>query len=103
MYQKIKNDHNGDQDIARTLFLNLDNKSHTLNYNNVEVELNKQGWHSHFQSWVDPNVMNTLNGMIILKNDLENNTYDVLSSVVLHLIQNGASLKIDYEKSKIYR
>ena len=42
--------------------------------------------------------MNTLNGMIILKNDLENNTYDVLSSIVLHLIQNGASLKIDYEK-----
>ena len=98
VYQKIKNYHNGDQDIARALFLNLDNKSLIINYDNVEIELNKQGWHSHFQSWVDPNVMNSLNGMIILKKDLENNTYDVLSSVILHLIQNGADLKIDYEK-----
>lgn len=97
-YQKIKNNNQGDQNMARALFLNLDEKMQIDTYNNVNIEINKKGWHSHFQSWTDPNVMNSLGGKIILKNELENNTFDTLSSIILHIIQNGSSIKMDYDK-----
>ena len=97
-YQQIKKDNQDDQNIARALFLNLDEKMQSDTYGNVKIEINKKGWHSHFQSWTDPNVMNSLSGKIILKKELENNPFDTLSSVILHLIQNGYQVKIDYDK-----
>lgn len=97
-YQQIKKDNQDDQNIARALFLNLDEKVQSDTYDNVKIEINKKGWHSHFQSWTDPNVMNSLSGKIILKKELENNPFDTLSSVILHLIQNGYQVKIDYDK-----
>ena len=47
VYQIIKNNNNGDQNIARNIFLNLDDHSEKLNINNTEIEINKKGWHTH--------------------------------------------------------
>ena len=80
--------------------MNLDNHSSFEKINNVDVEINKQGWHTHTSSWTDPNVINSLNGMIVLKKDLISNAFEVLSSVILHFIQSGAKIKMDYNLIK---
>ena len=74
IYQKIKNHHNGEKSIPQNIFLNLDNQSSFTKINNVEVEINKQGWHTHALSWIDSNVINSLNGKVVLKKDLNENT-----------------------------
>ena len=43
--------------------------------------MNKQGWHTHTSSWTDVSVINSLNGKVILKKDLEENTFESLSSI----------------------
>ena len=45
--------------------------------------MNKQGWHTHTSSWTDVSVINSLNGKVILKKDLEENTFESLSSIML--------------------
>ena len=102
VYQKIKNNHNGDKNIAQNIFLNLDKHSSFMNVDNVEVEINKQGWHTHTLSWVDSNVINSLKGKIILKKDLVQNTFEVLSSIILHFIQSGTNIKMDYNLIKTF-
>ena len=97
VYQTIKDSNHNDQEIARNYFLNLDNHSFFKNINNIDVEFNKQGWHTHTMSWTNTNVINSLNGKVIIKNDLINDTYEVLSSIILHLIQSGANLNMDYK------
>ncbi len=96
VYQKIKNQFNGNREIAQNIFLNLDDQSSFVKFNNVDVEINRQGWHTHMESWTDINVMNSLNGKIILKKDLYENTFETLSSIILHFIQSGAKIKMDY-------
>ena len=72
----------------------------TIEIENVNVEINKQGWHTHTTSWIDPNAINSLNGKVILKKDIISNTFEVLSSVILHFIQSGANIKMDYNLIK---
>ena len=100
VYQKIKNSLKGNKSLAQNIFLNLDNHSSFEKINNVDIEINKQGWHTHTSSWTDPNVINSLNGKIVLKKDLISNAFEVLSSVILHFIQSGAKIKIDYNLIK---
>ena len=102
VYQKIKNKFNGDKTIAQNSFLNLDNHSSFIKINDVDVEINKQGWHTHISSWTDSNVINSLKGKIILKKDLIQNTFDVLSSLILHFIQSGINIKMDYNLIKSF-
>ena len=102
VYQKIKNKFNGDKTIAQNFFLNLDNHSSFIKINDVDVEINKQGWHTHISSWTDSNVINSLKGKIILKKDLIQNTFDVLSSLILHFIQSGINIKMDYNLIKSF-
>ena len=100
VYQKIKNQFKGNKEIAQNIFLNLDDQSSFVKFNNVDVEINRQGWHTHMESWTDINVMNSLNGKIILKKDLYENTFETLSSIILHFIQSGAKIKMDYNVIK---
>lgn len=97
VYEKLKISHNNDLTSTRSYFLNVDSQTLKEKINGVDVEINKMGWHTHFGSWTSPNVINALKGKIILKKDLINNTFDTLSSIILHLIQSGADIKIDYE------
>ena len=97
VYQKIKNQNQDDQNIARSSFLNLDNQTYFVNIDSTKVEMNKQGWHTHTSSWTDTNVINSLNGKVILKKDLDENTFEILSSIILHFIQSGLKIKMDYK------
>lgn len=97
VYQKIKNEVNGDQDLAKVLFLNLDNQPIKKKINNAEIELNKKGWHTHVDSWASPTVLNVHKGKVILKQDLISNTFDTLGSVILHLIQSGINAELKYD------
>lgn len=102
VYKRIKYKNNGDQEVAKNIFLNLDNLSYFKDIDDVKVEVNKQGWHTHTLSWSNINVINSLNGKIILKKDLLNNTFETLSSILLHFVQSGSNIKMDYKIIKSF-
>ena len=97
VYKYIKKNNNNDQEIARNIFLNLDQKASHENFNNTSFYLSNKGWHTNVQSWTDANVVNSLRGKIISKKELQNNTYEVLCSIILHLIQSGVEIELDYD------
>ena len=96
-YQKIKKDNNNDQEIARNIFLNLDQKTVQKKVKDIDFYLNKQGWHTHAQSWLDANVVNSLRGKIVTIKELQENTYETLSSIILHFIQSGTEIELNYD------
>ena len=97
VYKFIKRNNNNDQEIARNIFLNLDHKASFKEHTNSSFYLSKKGWHINTQSWTDPNVINSLKGKIISKKELQDNSYDVLSSIILHLIQSGVDMDLNYD------
>ena len=97
VYKFIKRNNNNDQEIARNIFLNLDHKASLEEYNCSSFYLSKKGWHTNIQSWTDANVINSLKGKIISKKELHNNSYEVLSSIILHLIQSGVEIDLNYD------
>ena len=97
VYQFIKKTHNNDSEIARNIFLNLDQKVPKQDFNKTSFYLSNKGWHINTQSWTDANVVNSLRGKIITKKDIQNNSYEVLSSIILHLIQSGVQIELDYD------
>ena len=96
VYQKIKTQNNNNQDIAKNIFLNLDDQPEKIVFGKTNFSFNKKGWHVNAQSWTDPNVMNSLRGKVILKKDLINETFDVLSSIILHFVQSGVDIELNY-------
>ena len=94
---KQETQNNDDQEIARNTFLNLDGKSFDQQINNISFNLTNKGWHTNTFSWTDANVLNSLKGKIISKKDLYENTYEVLSSIILHLIQSGVGIELNYD------
>tara|TARA_B100001057_G_scaffold360221_1_gene362516 strand:+ start:2215 stop:3156 length:942 start_codon:yes stop_codon:yes gene_type:complete len=97
VYSSIKEKNNNDQEIARNVFLNLDEKSFNEDIKDTSFHLSKKGWHTNTLSWTDANVINSLKGKIISKKELLENTYDVLSSIILHLIQSGVEIDLNYD------
>ena len=97
VYKFLKRKHNNDQEIARNYFLNLDHRASLEEHNNSSFYLSKKGWHTNIQSWTDANVINSLKGKIISKKELHNNSYEVLSSIILHLIQSGVDMDLNYD------
>ena len=97
VYKFIKNKNNNDQEIARNVFLNLDHKATLQEYKNSSFYLSKKGWHTNTQSWTDANVINSLKGKIISKRELKTNSYETLSSIILHLIQSGVEIDLNYD------
>jgi hypothetical protein len=95
-YSEIKKNNSNDQIIAKNIFLNLDDTPTVSNIENVNIEIARKGWNIHVKSWTNENVINVLNGKVILKKDLEKDTYDVLSSIILHLIQTGSKIDLNY-------
>lgn len=97
VYEKIKEINSHNQDLAKNIFLNLDNQMSLENISSKEFQINKQGWHTNTRSWLDPNVLNSLNGKYVTIKALQENAYEVLSSIVLHLIQSGLKINLDYK------
>ena len=97
VYSKIKKNNNEDQEIARNIFLNLDQKSIDESYVNVKFSSSNKGWPVHTESWTDANVSDSLRGKVISKKEICNNTFEALSSVILHLIQSGVHMELNYD------
>ena len=97
VYLKIKKNNNEDQEIARNIFLNLDQKSIDESYLNVKFSSSNKGWRVHTESWTDANVLDSLRGKVISKKEICNNTFEALSSVILHLIQSGIEMELNYD------
>ena len=68
------------------------NPSDNPNFNPLQ-----QGWQIHSQSWQDSNVINSLRGKIIMYEDLINDKFETLSSIILHLIQSEVNLDLRYD------
>ena len=77
--------------------MNLDQKELKYDFGKTSFYLSKKGWHTNTQSWTDANVVNSLKGKIISTKELKNNSYEVLSSIILHLIQSGVEIELDYD------
>ena len=97
VYTKIKKSVNQDQEIARNIFLNLDQKAQDDVYSKANFKFPSKGWHIHTDSWSDPNVLSSLRGKIISTKEIINNTYETLSSIILHLIQSGIQMELNYD------
>ena len=102
VYLKIKKLVNQDQEIARNIFLNLDQKAQDDSYSNVNFKFPSKGWHIHTDSWSDQNVLTSLRGKIISKKEINNNTFETLSSVILHLIQSGVEMDLNYDLIELF-
>jgi len=96
IYSKLKKEYDNDAEVARNVFLNLDNKSFFSQINQTNYEMNIKGWHTNTESWTNINVINSLRGQILLKKHISNNPYDSLSSIIFHLIQSGVEIEMDY-------
>ena len=97
VYQTIKNKNNDDQEISRNIFLNLDKKPSSEKIGRTNFSIIKKGWHTHSQSWLDANVINSLRGKTVSVKELFENTYETLSSIIMHLIQSGVNIDLNYE------
>ncbi len=102
VYSKIKKSVNQDQEIARNIFLNLDQKSQDDFHSKVNFKFPSKGWHIHTNSWSDQNVITSLRGKIISKKEIYNNTFETLSSVILHLIQSGVEMELNYDLIELF-
>ena len=100
IYNSIKVLNNNDIEMSRNILLNLDGRSKYIDLPNLNIEINRQGWHTNTLSWKDPNVINSLRGKIILKDELIDNTSETLGSIIFHLIQSGVDITLDYELIK---
>ncbi len=95
LYQKIK-DRLNSKDLAINEFLNSDDTPLINSYNNVELCVTRKGWGVFTNSWSDPNVVNSLRGAIVKKEELYDNPEEFFASVILHLRQSNCDVPLDY-------
>ena len=81
---------------------NLDNKPSEEIIDNLIFKINKQGWHTFSNSWKDENVVNSLRGITIKKEEINNSPYEKISEILMHLIQSGLNIEIDYDLIESY-
>lgn len=97
VYKKIKFSNTHDKFLSQNMMFNLDNSIIKKKYENVDVEITKKDWSTHTNSWSDPNVINSFKGMIISKEDLIEKSNEIFSSIILHMIQSGLDIQLDYK------
>ncbi len=95
LYQKIK-DRLNSKDLAINEFLNSDDTPLINSFNNVELCVTRKGWGVFTNSWSDPNVVNSLRGAILKKEELYDNPEEFYASVILHLRQSNCDVPLDY-------
>ena len=102
VYKKIRDHNQNDQQVARNLFLNLDNQPSNETIDNLTFTINKQGWYTFNKSWKDENVINSLRGISVKKSDINDSPYEKFSEILMHLIQSGLNIEIDYDLIESY-
>ena len=101
IYKKLKSNIQ-DQQLAKNILLNLDQKANEQTIANVKFKINKQGWHTFCKSWNDENVINSLRGLIVKKSALVENPYEILIEILMHLVQSGLSIDIKHDLIESY-
>lgn len=97
VYSRLKKINNGDKNISQNIMFNLDNSTHVVSHNDVSIEIMKKGWTVHSNSWCDPNVINSMRGIFIKKEDFKLNPEETYANLILHLRQSGEEIPLDYK------
>ena len=84
------------KDLAMNTFLNSDNEPLKYNFENSILTVTRKNWAIFNNSWSDPNVANTLRGVILKKTDYFENPDEFFASIVLHLRQSGYDIPLNY-------
>lgn len=96
VYQKYKNKLQS-KDLAMNMFLNSDNDPLRYVFEDLELMVVRKDWATHTSSWSDPNVLNSLKGSILKKEEYMENPDEFFASVVLHLRQSGYEIPLNYK------
>ena len=84
------------KDLAMNAFLNSDNEPLIYNFENSMLTVTRKNWAIFNNSWSDPNVANTLRGVILKKTDYFENPDEFFASIILHLRQSGYDIPLNY-------
>ena len=84
------------KDLAMHTFLNSDNEPLKYTFGDSELAVTRKNWAIYNNSWSDPNVANTLKGVIIKKTDYFENPDEFFASIILHLRQSGYDIPLNY-------
>lgn len=63
---------------------------------------NRQSWSVHTNSWLDPNVLSSYNGITISVNELTKDPIDALTRLIFHLKQAGLAIEVNYDHIEHY-
>ena len=98
IYASLRDKYQNQQQALNELF-NFENNliSSQKKIHKYQILENRQSWSVHANSWLDPNVLSSYNGMIIGINELINDPVDTLTRLIFHLKQAGMKIEVDYE------
>ena len=95
IYRDIKASNNFDKNLAQNIMFNLDSAPLLDNTSNIEITRNS--WPIHTASWTDPNVINSLKGLVLSKNLLLQKDLNSYVSIILHLKQANIKIDLNYD------
>ena len=84
------------KNLAMNTFLNSDNEPLKYVFDNSILKVTRKNWAIYNNSWSDPNVTNTLRGVILKKTDYFEGPDEFFASIVLHLRQVGYDIPLNY-------
>ena len=84
------------KDLAMNELLNLDTLPLLAKRDKIEISIPRKSWGIYHNSWVDPNVLNTLRGAIIKKETLHDDPSEFYASIILHLRQSNYLIPLNY-------
>ena len=84
------------KNLAMNTFLNSDNEPLKYTFENSMLAVTRKNWAVFNNSWSDPNVTNTLRGVILKKTDYFESPDEFFGSIVLHLRQVGFDIPLNY-------
>ena len=87
------------QQVALNELFNFENNliSSQKKINKYQILENRQSWSVHANSWLDPNVLSSYNGLSIGINEIIKDPIDTLTRLIFHLKQAGLELEVDYQ------
>ena len=98
IYASLRDKYKNQQAALNELF-NFENNliSSQKKINKYQILENRQSWSVHANSWLDPNVISSYNGLSIGINEIVKDPIDTLTRLIFHLKQSGLGLDVDYQ------
>ena len=103
IYASLRDKYQNQQQALNELF-NFENNlvSSQKKINKYQILENRQSWIVHTNSWLDPNVFSSYNGLKIGINELIHDPVDALTRLIFHIKQAGLDIEVDYEDIEEY-